>query len=188
MSPSFQPFVDDVHDCVWPEVLVGRSDADGVLQAGDRVLTPCRTCGVAPLEALNTLGVVAEETGRAFAKLAMDRSMLLFHWSPAARRKQINRHGLLPKRRPTVSLGNVDGRVWKPPYICFGDTPAWAWALSGGMRHTPSGEWDLWQTYADKLTDPMILSTTVANGIHEIRTDHRVFKRDLWHVGTRVKP
>jgi hypothetical protein len=186
-----QPFIDDDHDCAWDEVTLDATDEDeeGNLRAGDRVLLPCRTCGRTPLEALDDLNEVIDRTAKAFAAYAATRGqMLLYHWSPATRRKQIMRHGLLPRRRPSTTLGRVGGRVWRAPYICFGDTPSWAWALSGGMPHTVSGEWDLWCCWLDRLTEPLLLTRTDSNGVHEIRTDHRVFKRDLWYVGTRVKP
>lgn len=107
----------------------------------------------------------------------------LFHWAPTARRSGINRHGLRPLMRATVSTG------WRAPYVCFADTPRWAWALSGGMRWTPTGDWDLWQTWLSDLGElPTIVPTDERqSGIYEVRTPHRVFKRHLWHVGTRTK-
>lgn len=109
----------------------------------------------------------------------------LFHWSPIERRAQILRYGLRPLQRPTTSIGN-DG--WRQPVICFADTPSWAWGLSAGMRWTSVGFWDLWQTSLLDLVDAQIIeSTDRPSGIHEVRTPHRVYKRNLWHVGTREK-
>jgi len=74
------------------------------------------------------------------------------------------------------------------PAICFADSPSWAWALSGGMRWTPPGEWDFWQTWLDRLADLEVLPDDVRpSGIYEVRTANRVMKRDLWYVGSRAK-
>lgn len=108
----------------------------------------------------------------------------LYHWSPVARRKQIIRYGLRPGMRPCIQTPG-----WKAPYICFADTPSWAWALSGDLRWAPSGEWDLWMVWSNRLISPRIYkSKERPSGIQEVRTDHRVFKRDLWYVGSRMKP
>lgn len=72
--------------------------------------------------------------------------------------------------------------------MCFADTPSWAWGLSGGLPWAPAGEWDLWQTWKNDLTDPRVIrSSDRPSGIHEVRTSHRVWKRDIWYVGSRVK-
>lgn len=109
----------------------------------------------------------------------------LYPWSPRIRRGQINRYGLRPMMAPTIST-NDEG--WRQPVICFADTPSWAWALSGKISYTPLGEWDLWQTWRNSLTNPRsIRSFDRPSGIHEVRTTERVWKRDIWYVGSRVK-
>lgn len=107
----------------------------------------------------------------------------LFHWAPAERRKQIIRRGLRPSSRPTTNL------EWRAPYVCFADSPSWAWGLSGAMNWAPAGEWDLWQTSLDVLPVPV---TVVPNpdrwsGAHEVRTPDRVPKSLLWLAGHRTK-
>jgi len=168
------------HNCEFPQVLIGKDDEDGVLTAGMNVLIPCPECGETPLDHLEFMeGRDAEMTA---ALLAVEPARALYHWAPAARRKQINRYGLRPGMRTTTSSG------WKAPYVCFADSPAWAWALSGGMRYTPNGEWDLWQTWQADLVEPQVLATPDRpSGIYEVRTEHRVYKRDLWLVGGRTK-
>lgn len=182
------PEVNGAHQCVYPEIRVGRDAADassGHLLPGDRALVPCRDCGATPLDALDWAESTLDTTEAAFSALALSRGLSLYHWSPVAKRRQIIRHGLLPHRRATTHA--TPG--WRAPYVCFGDTAAWAWALSGGQPSAPSGEWDLWETRIVDLVDPKILpAPDVANGIHEIRTEHRVYKRHLWLVGQRVKP
>lgn len=175
---------DQPHQCVYPEVKIGPDLADGnLLRAGDRVLTPCRDCGSTPVDEFDWYTNTLEQTERAFTRLARDRGMSLYHWTPTKNRNGIIRRGLLPHRRPTTHASTS----WRAPYVCFGDTVAWAWALSGGQRSAPDGSWDLWETRISDLTDPIILPVDHVNGIHEIRTEHRVFKRHLWYVGTRVK-
>lgn len=51
-----------------------------------------------------------------------------------------------------------------------------------------SGTWDLWQTSLDRLVEPLVLATpNRPSGLYEVRTEHRVYKRDLWLVGSREK-
>ncbi len=166
------------HVCVFDEVEIGEDD--GPLKAGMKVLIPCGICGDTPADYLGVLESEHEQAGKAL--LAAKPFMILFHWSPRARRKQILRYGLRPWCRPSAA-------TCRAPFVCFGDSPSWAWALSAEMHWAPAGEWDLWQTTLDRLTDPVVLaSEDRLSGIHEVRTEHRVFKRDLWHVGTRAKP
>lgn len=171
------------HECQWPEVVVGRDVAGDVLRPGMRVLIPC-SCGVEPLDALASSEYEATALQAALDRLLVNRGRPLFHWSPATRRKQIIRYGLRPSMRPTTHLG--DGFI--AAYTCFGDTPSWAWALSGGQASSPAGEWDLWQTWPQHLTDPHVVPTDESNGVHEVRTAHRVYKRHLWLTASRVKP
>lgn len=175
------------HQCEYPEVKVGRDLADssnGTLAEGTRILTSCRGCGASPLDEIEWATHALDTTERAFTQMALSRGMSLYHWSPTSKRKQIIRHGLLPFRRPTTHAAPT----WRAPYICFGDTAAWAWGLSGGQRSAPSGMWDLWETRLADLVEPKILpAPDVSNGVHEIRTEHRVMKRHLWLVAQREK-
>ncbi len=109
----------------------------------------------------------------------MSEDFLLFHWSPTARRKQIIRYGLRPNMRPVVSTPG-----WKPPYVCFAESPSWAWALSGYF-HPEIREWDLWQTSMSRLGRYEVVETYDQHRWHEVRSFERVFKRDLWYVATR---
>lgn len=170
--------------CEFPEVEIGKAEASDLLPAGTRVLAPCPVCGTHPLDAFTDAIHTEETVERAFARYVQDESLLLFHWTPVARRKQIIRHGLRPAMRPTTHTATG----WRAPYVCFADTPSWAWALSAGQPTAPPGDWDLWQCYADRLEDPYISPADWSNGIHEVRTGHRVPKRHLWHVGTRTRP
>lgn len=101
----------------------------------------------------------------------------LYHWSPTARRKQIIRYGLRP--------GSVSScRLWKPPYVCFADSPLRAWSLIGRFR--PEIEhWDLWWTTSAAVSGYEIIPYD-NNEPKEYRVYERVFKRDLWLVGSRT--
>lgn len=114
----------------------------------------------------------------------IEEDRALFHWAPTARRKQILRHGLRPSQRPTLTS------EFRAPYVCFADSPSWAWGLSGDMKWAPSGAWDLWQTELSALGDGVVLvpSSTRDSGIHEVRTPNRVRKGMIWYVGSRMKP
>lgn len=166
------------HDCTYPEVLIEEAD-EGELKAGMRVLVPCPECGDTPADHMAWLD--AHATDATDALIAAKPIMPLYHWSPRERRGQIIRYGLRPSMRSVTSSESF-------PVICFADAPSWAWALSGDMRFTPAGEWDLWQTSLDRLSDPVILpSDRRMSGVYEVRTVSRVWKRDLWWVGSRVK-
>lgn len=106
------------------------------------------------------------------------RLTALYHWSPTGRRKQIIRRGLVPHSRP------VQG-TWRAPYVCFHDTPARAWALSGARGHSvPS--WDLWMMWSNRAPTLKALPGWEPGVPHEYRVYGRVYKRDLWYVATRA--
>jgi hypothetical protein len=162
----------EIHVCSFPEVKLDI----GV------VIAPCPTCGEGAGDYLDFLE--NQNDRLAVTLLQVEPHRPLYHWAPATRRKQIKRYGLRPNMRPTTSSDN-HRRV---PYICFADSPSWAWALSGGLRWTPTGEWDLWFTYMDRLVDPLPLpSSERPSGLNEVRTEFRVYKRELWYVGSRTK-
>lgn len=173
------------HVCEFAEVVVGTCsdlEHDDPLQPGMRVLVPC-SCGESPQDYLEWQASHVEQMNEAVRQ--MEPFRFLFHWAPAARRGQIIRYGLRPTMRPTTNV--TEG--YKAPYVCLADSPSWAWALSGDQRHAPSGDWDLWQTSLDRLTEPIVLAATDRpSAIHEVRTEHRIFKRDLWLVGSRTRP
>lgn len=174
------------HQCFFSEVKILKGD-DDALKPGMRVLVPCE-CGELPLDAFGVAVMEAAEAETALALTLVNADMPLYHWAPTRRRKQIIRRGLLPKSRPTTHVNEL-GVGLRAPYVCFADTPSMAWALSGQQRSAPVGSWDLWQTWATRLTDPYALPSRSSDtrGIHEVRTIHRVFKRHLWLVGTRQK-
>lgn len=113
----------------------------------------------------------------------MSRPFILYHWSPVARRKSILRSGLVPCKPSRCGQ-------WRPPYLCFADSPSLAWALSAGMKKEP-GEWDLWMCWSTAAGKLKRLSNPVRGATYkrptEWRTKDRVFKRHLWHVGTRKR-
>lgn len=104
------------------------------------------------------------------------KDFLLFHWSPIERRKQILRYGLRPFSRPCIQEHG-----WRAPYVAFATSPSLAWGLSGGMR-PDIGSWDLWQTWAGRVSGYERLSFDSGA---EIRVYERIYKRDLWYVATR---
>ena len=107
-----------------------------------------------------------------------DNPFPLYHWSPTPRRTSIRRRGMVPSSR------SVDG-LWKPPYICFADSPALAWALSGRI-HPEIPEWDLWMTWSSVPNGYEVLPFDDGQP-KEYRVYHRIYKRNLWYVGTRMQ-
>lgn len=175
-------------DCTFPEVIITEDDEDGNLKAGMEVLLPC-SCGETPYDHMGVLELEHKRAGEAL--LQAGPVQVLFHWAPATRRKQIIRYGLRPHMRVTTSSRDdgLGGNDWRASCVCFADSPSWAWALSGEQPNAPSGEWDLWQTWLGALEDPTVMaSEDRLSGIHEVRITHRLFKRDLWWVGSRIKP
>lgn len=100
------------------------------------------------------------------------KNTLLFHWSPACRRKSILRTGLCPGKISRCGQ-------WKPWYVCLSSSPSLAWALSGDMdeRH---GEWDLWMVWSNNVTG-------IFRRENEFRTKDRIRKKLIWYVGSRKK-
>lgn len=172
------------HDCSFPQVKIETVEAtDDPLQPGMQVLLPCEVCGETPRDYMDWLETHVAELDAVI--LGTEPRRALYHWAPTTRRNQIIRYGLRPNMRATTST-NDEG--WRHPVICLADSPSWAWALSGQMPYTPAGQWDLWQTALDQITDPLVLpSLDRSSGIHEVRTKHRIYKSSLWLVGGRTK-
>lgn len=104
----------------------------------------------------------------------------LFHWSPVERRKQIERYGLRVMQRPVTHAG------WRAPYVCLAETPSWAWALSGMQADGP-GVWDLWQVNVNGKRGAVVEDFGDGHRWHEVRVHERIYKRQLWRVGSREK-
>lgn len=83
--------------------------------------------------------------------------------------------------RPTVSTPG-----WRAPYVCFAETPSWAWALSGGMGADAGSGWDLWQCQVNGLQVYAMPTFDEDHQWHEVRVYERVHKRLIWHVATRT--
>jgi hypothetical protein len=109
--------------------------------------------------------------------------ILLYHWSPTDRRGQINKYGFRP------SMRSVDG-LWKPPYVCFSDSPSLAWGLSGAF-HPEIHSWDLWMTDTTCVSGYETImfdrDRTEPERVKEYRIYERIFKRDIWYVATRTQ-
>jgi hypothetical protein len=99
----------------------------------------------------------------------------LFHWSPTPARASIKRRGLVPGR---LSLD----RLWRPPYICFADSPSLAWSLSARI-HPEIPQWDLWYCWRQVVSYERLGGR--GQDHDEYRVYERVYKADLWFVGTR---
>jgi hypothetical protein len=112
------------------------------------------------------------------------RPFLLYHWSPVSRRNSIARLGLVPGKLPVQSSQRF-------PYVCFATSPSLAWGLSAEFSDEV-GEWDLWMVWSTAVKGRLErlhrvygrnrARTTPA----EYRAYERIFKRDVWWVGTRI--
>ncbi len=110
------------------------------------------------------------------------KPFILYHWSPASRRKSILKHGLCPKKVSRCGQ-------WRPPYLCFSDSPSYAWSASAALSDQPE-EWDLWMVWSSALkggVERLYLGTNDKRGPAEFRLyDQRVPKRLIWFVGSRT--
>ena len=107
------------------------------------------------------------------------KPFILYHWAPLSRRKQIQKLGLCPGK-PSRD------KEWKPPYVCFSDSPSLAWALSAAFSDEPE-LWDLWMVWNNVPAGYERLPTLSDDkrGPTEFRVYERIFKKDIWHVGSR---
>lgn len=107
----------------------------------------------------------------------MAQPFLLYHWSPASRRKQILKEGLCPGKLSRCGQ-------WKPPFVCFCKSPSAAWGLSA-MMENENCWWDLWMTYSNTLNGYETLALGQDHTPTEYRVYHRIKKGDIWYVGSR---
>ena len=105
----------------------------------------------------------------------------LYHWAPSSRRRSIQRHGLVIGKRHVTHSGG-----WRASYLCFSDSPSYAWALSGDtVRHVQ--EWDLWMVWSADVPSLGYRDDHIAQVPAEYRTKHAVARKDLWLVGSRKR-
>jgi hypothetical protein len=114
----------------------------------------------------------------------------LYHWAPTARRRSIERLGLVPGKTPTICSPD-----WRAPYVCLAENPRWAWQLSGEMVDIlgclPVEHWDLWQVSlgdGHKITRLRNIEPRTDRRYYEWRVHDRIYKRGVWLVGVRVAP
>lgn len=108
------------------------------------------------------------------------KPFILYHWSPRNRRDGIKRRGLkIGSRHAVHSPG------WKATYLCFSDSPSWAWAHSGQTSHEP-GEWDLWMVWSHDLPARAKRSDSQPGMPTEYRCFGDVAKGKMWYLATRA--
>lgn len=105
----------------------------------------------------------------------------LYHWAPRYVRTDVQKNGLLIAQRshrgPTL---NGDGSEWFAPYLCFGISPADAWAWG----NLTDGEYDLWQVQR-AAEDKVVCRRDGGVDIIEVRIHNNINPQRLWRVGTR---
>lgn len=110
----------------------------------------------------------------------------LYHWSPAARRASIQKHGLLINSDNTIATKSGD-------YICLGTTPKTAWLHSVGTllmsgkklpSQSPEETWDLWQV---SISPGMAIYVQPTYGpeLAEVRVHGDIPPSRLWLCGNR---
>lgn len=113
----------------------------------------------------------------------------LYHWSPRARFKNINRNGLRLDHRAGATTSSEmcvttigDGETRR--VLCFGTSAIEAWSLSAELNYTPAGMWDLWSFFIHE-TDEVLALPMWGNRLSEIRLFNPVPRKRLWYVGER---
>lgn len=107
----------------------------------------------------------------------------LYHWSPADRRTRIIRYGLRVMQRPVT---HTEG--FRAPYLCFAETPSWAWALSGmrdERKPRQPGAWDLWQVNVNGKRGETVQTYDDDHRWHEVRVHENLRKKRLLYLATR---
>lgn len=110
----------------------------------------------------------------------------LYHWSPRARRKGIERQGLVPGKGTPIKYTNSvtgDDESYAQPSVSFSPDPITAWAYSHGAWRS-TGTFDLWQVWLDP-TDSVEVLPMWGERITEVRVHNRIMKRRVKHVGER---
>lgn len=102
---------------------------------------------------------------------------ILYHWSPTARRKGIERRGLVPG---SLSVG----REWRPPFVCLAGNPVLAWSLSGWF-HPEVESWDLWAAFLADGHHLEALPDDRDDSVKEWRCYDRIYKRGVIYVASR---
>lgn len=109
------------------------------------------------------------------------KPFILYHWSPASRRAAIQRQGLVIGSDTVIHSAG-----WTPTYMCFSDSPSFAWAYSGALSQVAE-EWDLWMTWSNWIPGGVF-----RRGDHsarmpaEYRAKSNVPRSKLWLVATRT--
>lgn len=98
---------------------------------------------------------------------------LAYHWSPSARRKGIERRGLVPGSM-------ARSRQWRPPFVCLSREPAYA-LRSSHAQTAVSEPMDLWQV--DLAVLP--ISREEFDWHDEVRVYERIPARFLTYLATR---
>lgn len=109
------------------------------------------------------------------------KPFLLYHWSPSSRRAAIQREGLVIGS--PVVIHSAEG--WTPTYLCFSDSPSFAWGYSGALSNVAE-DWDLWQVWSDSIPGGVFIrSDHVGCRPAEYRAKSSIPKDKLWFVATR---
>jgi hypothetical protein len=107
----------------------------------------------------------------------------LYHWSPTERRPRINRYGLRVGQPPVTHT-----EEFRAPYLCFAETPSWAWALSGmrdERKPREPGSWDLWQVNVNGKRGETVATYDDDHRWHEVRVHETLRKKRLLYLATR---
>lgn len=98
---------------------------------------------------------------------------LAYHWAPSARRKGIERRGLVPGSRSR-------DQQWRPPFVCLSRNPAYAIASTNAQ--VPVAEsMDLWMLDLAELPIPR----EEFDWHDEMRFYERIPARYLTYLGSR---
>lgn len=106
------------------------------------------------------------------------KPFIIYHWSPRRNRASILMHGLTPYK-PAIR------HDFKPAYICFSNSPSYAWALSPAINRQIFTTWDLWMTWSNVTSKLTRCRFNALPHAQEYRVTEAISPRKIWFVGTR---
>lgn len=118
----------------------------------------------------------------------------LYHWSPAANHKNIQKRGLRPTTETTVTMHPVppnighhegDDKLEGVLAVCLGTSASTAWGLSGAWSAELGSVWDLWQVVLTE-DDEVHIRTEYGPQAYEVRVLGKIPRSRIWYVGSRV--
>jgi hypothetical protein len=110
----------------------------------------------------------------------------LYHWSPRAVLRSIERQGLRPSQKSASALLLGDDDDFRQPAICFSPTAATAWSYSHDVWGT-YGAFDLWEVQPGS-DDSVHVLPHFGGHLAEVRIANPIPRARITWIGERFVP